>query len=156
MKDALNISTMQIADKVQRHIMASFYTLQLNALQIEAERFGYFFAQADTAATMPPVLAERLAWAMEYLRKSYLYPNCPDGWERKTDRSMSDGYAQMHCRDILAALEALGIRLQEGPKACVLLAAEDSRQRSEKDRLNAMPDPFEFLDNQQIKKDFTI
>lgn len=73
MIDALNIATMPIADKVQRHMMASYYALQLDALQAESKRLGYFFAQADTTATMPPVLAERLAWATEYRRKCYLY-----------------------------------------------------------------------------------
>ena len=109
MIDALNIATMPIADKVHRHMLASYYALQLDALQAEAKRLGYFFAQADTAATMPPVLAERLAWATEYRRKCYLFPNCPESWERQTSDSMSDGYAQEHCRSMLAALAALGI-----------------------------------------------
>ena len=49
MIDALNIATMPIADKVHRHMLASYYALQLDALQAEAKRLGYFFAQADTA-----------------------------------------------------------------------------------------------------------
>lgn len=125
----LNIATMPIADKVHRHMLASYYALQLDALQAEAKRLGYFFAQADTAAIMPPVLVERLAWATDYRRKCYLYPNCPESWERQTADSMSDGYAKEHCRSMLAALAALGIRLQEGPQACALLAAEECRQR---------------------------
>jgi hypothetical protein len=36
---------------------------------------------------------------------------------------MSDGYAQEHCRSMLAALAALGIRLQESPQACALLGS---------------------------------
>ena len=140
MIDALNIATMPIADKVQRHMMASYYALQLDALQAEAKRLGYFFAQSDTAATMPPVLAERLAWATEYRRKCYLYPNCPESWERQTDDSTSDGYTQEHCRSMLAALAALGIRLQESPQACALLAAEECRLR-EKASLPPTPEP---------------
>jgi hypothetical protein len=84
MIDALNIATMPIADKVQRHMLASYYALQLDALQAEAKRLGYFFAQADTAATMPPVLAELLgAGDVIYRRESYLFPNCPESWERQ-------------------------------------------------------------------------
>ena len=116
MIESLNIATMPIADKVHRHMLASYYALQLDALQAEAKRLGYFFAQADTAATMPPVLADCLARAVEYRRRCYLYPNCPESWERQTTDSMSDGYAQEHCRSMLAALAALGIRLQEGPQ----------------------------------------
>ena len=41
MKEALDIATMPIADKVQRHMMASYYAAQLDALQAEAKRFGY-------------------------------------------------------------------------------------------------------------------
>lgn len=48
MIEALNIATMPIADKVQRHMMASYYALQLDALEAEAKRLGYFFAQANT------------------------------------------------------------------------------------------------------------
>ena len=33
MIESLNIATMPIADKVQRHMMASYYALQLDALQ---------------------------------------------------------------------------------------------------------------------------
>ena len=98
MIDALNIATMPIADKVQRHMMASYHALQLNALQAEANRLGYFFAQANSTATMPPVLAERLAFATEYRRRCYLYPNCPTDWEKNTGWSMNDGYAQGFCR----------------------------------------------------------
>ena len=77
MIEALNIATMPIADKVQRHMMASYYALQLDALEAEAKRLGYFFAQADTAATMPPVLADCLARAVIFRRESYLYPGSP-------------------------------------------------------------------------------
>ena len=41
MIDALNIATMPIADKVHRHMLASYYALQLDALQAEAKRLGY-------------------------------------------------------------------------------------------------------------------
>ena len=164
MVDALNIATMPIADKVQRHVMASYYALQLDALQAEAKRLGYFFAQADTAATLPPVLAERLAWATEYRRWQYLYPNCPEIWERQTNDSMSEGYAQEYCRSMLVALAALGVRLQEGPQASDLLSAEVCHQR-EKATTSLLPEPLpsteieaigslsEFFDNYKDPKE---
>ena len=131
MIDALDIATMPIADKVQRHLMASYYALQLDALQAEAKRLGHFFARADTAATMPPVLADRLAWATEYRRMGYQNPNVPGKWVAWINSSMSDGYPQEHLRSMLAALAALGIRLQESPRARALLAAEECRQREQ-------------------------
>ena len=153
MIDALNIATMPIADKVHRHMLASYYALQLDALQAEAKRLGYFFAQADTAATMPPVLAERLAWATEYRRKCCLFPNCPESWERQTADSMSDGYAQEHCRSLVAALAALGIRLQESPQAFALLAAEECRQR-EKASLPPEPSPLSEVEVSSFVDEF--
>ena len=89
MIDALNIATMPIADKVHRHMLASYYALQLDALQAEAKRLGYFFAQADTAATMPPVLADCLARAVMYRRECYLNPDAPDIWGRSSSRVTS-------------------------------------------------------------------
>ncbi|CAM5540738.1 hypothetical protein AFAE65S_04276 [Alcaligenes phenolicus] len=129
MIEALNIATMPIADKVQRHMMASYYALQLDALEAEAKRLGYFFAQADTAATMPPVLADCLARAVIFRRESYLYPENPEDWEWRTNGSMGDGFGPETLRAMLAALAALGIRLQESPQAAALLAAEECRQR---------------------------
>lgn len=80
MIDALNIATMPIADKVQRHMMASYYALQLDALQAEAKRLGYFFAQADTADYMPPTLADCLARGqLQFIarQKRYFTPITP-------------------------------------------------------------------------------
>ncbi|PRW83173.1 hypothetical protein C7A11_30840 [Pseudomonas simiae] len=102
---------------------------------------------------MPPVLADCLAWAVEYRRRCYLYPNCPESWERHTADSMSDGYAQEHCRSMLAGLAALGIRLQEGPQACALLAAEECRQR-EKASLPPEPSPLSEVEVSSFVDEF--
>lgn len=127
--DALNIATLPIADKVQRHMMASYYAIQLDKLQEEAKRLGYYFARAVLAAPVPPILAECLAHAVEYRRRAYLNPNQPpEEWERLTRYSMDDGYAQEHLRSMLAALSALGVRLQEGPGAFALLRTEERRR----------------------------
>lgn len=127
---ALNIATLPLADKVQRYMMASYYAVQLDELQGEAKRLGYYFAQADLAAPLPPVLAECLARATEYRRRSYLNPKqLPEDWERLTRYSLNDGYAQEHLRSMLAALSALGVQLRAGPAACARLAAEECRQR---------------------------
>jgi len=48
MIDPLNIATMPIADKVHRHMLASYYALQLDALQAEARRLGYSFSPKPT------------------------------------------------------------------------------------------------------------
>ena len=139
MIDALNIATMPIADKVHRHMLASYYALQLDALQAEAKRLGYFFAQADTAATMPPVLADCLARAVMYRRECYLNPDAPDIWESRTDTAMRDGYAPE--------------TLQEGQQACVLLAAEECRQR-EKASLPPEPSPLSEVEVSSFVDEF--
>lgn len=153
MIESLNIATMPIADKVHRHMLASYYALQLDALQAEAKRLGYFFAQADTAATMPPVLADCLAWAVMYRRECYLNPDAPDIWESRTDTAMRDGHAQETLRAMLAALAALGIRLQEGPQACALIAAEKCRQR-EKASLPPEPSPLSEVEVSSFVDEF--
>ncbi len=128
--ETLNIATMPIADKVQRHMMASYYAIQLDALQKEAKRLGCYFAKADTAAPIPPTLTECLASTIEYRRNSYLTPNkTAEAWEQQTRYSLEDGYAQEYLRSMMAALAALGVRLQEGPETLALLAAEECRQR---------------------------
>ena len=153
MIESLNIATMPIADKVHRHMLASYYALQLDALQAEAKRLGYFFAQADTAATMPPVLADCLARAVMYRRECYLNPDAPDIWESRTDTAMRDGYAPETLRAMLAALAALGIRLQESPQACALLAAEECRQR-EKASLPPEPSPLSEVEVSSFVDEF--
>ncbi len=140
MKEALDIATMPIADKVQRHMMASYYAAQLDALQAEAKRFGYFFAQADTAAWLPPLLAECLARAVLYRRECHLYPEAFEDWDWQTTCAMRGGFGLETLRAMLAALEALGIRLQESPQAAALLAAEDLRQR---EAASVPPEPEE-------------
>lgn len=153
MIESLNIATMPIADKVHRHMLASYYALQLDALQAEAKRLGYFFAQADTAATMPPVLADCLARAVMYRRECYLNPDAPDIWESRTDTAMRDGFAPETLRAMLAALAALGIRLQEGPQACALIAAEKCRQR-EKASLPPEPSPLSEVEVSSFVDEF--
>lgn len=113
MNKALDIGAVPIAEKVQRHLLTSYCALQLDALQIEAKRYGYFFTHAETAASMAPFVEERLAWAVEHQHQRYLRPNCPESWERHTEVSMRNGSAQEHCRSMLAALATLGIRLQD-------------------------------------------
>ena len=53
---------------------------------------------------------------------------------------MRGGFGLETLRAMLAALEALGIRLQESPQAAALLAAEDLRQR---EAASVPPEPEE-------------
>lgn len=75
------------------------------------------------------MLADCLARAVIFRRESYLYPENPEDWEWRTNGSMGDGFGPETLRAMLAALAALGIRLQESPQAAALLAAEECRQR---------------------------
>ncbi len=125
-----NIATIQIADAVERHMLDVYYQIQLEALQDEAKRLGYYFAKADTAAVMPPLLADCLAESLQYRREIFLYPKrTPEYWERWTRNSMSDGYAQQHMQAMIEALATLGLRLQESPEAVNLLTIEECRLR---------------------------
>lgn len=130
MTEILNLCSMAIADKVQRHMMANYYTVQLEALQDEAKRLGYYFASTELAAITPSILVDCLAYAVDYRRRSYLYPRlAPEEWERITRDAIKDGYPQVHVRDLLTALEALGVRIQESPEALELITCEESRER---------------------------
>jgi len=137
MVESLDIGAMIIADKVSRHVMANYYTLLLDALQLEADRLGYFFAQSDTGAIMLPTLNENLAWKVRFRRICYLYPNLNEDWCRLVEEGMSDGSAKQFLRAMLAALAALGIRLQGGPDVCSQLEEEECRLREKSEWLPA-------------------
>jgi hypothetical protein len=66
---------------------------------------------------------------------------------------MRDGFAPETLRAMLAALAALGIRLQEGPQACALIAAEECRQR-EKASLPPEPSPLSEVDVSSFVDEF--
>ena len=67
--------------------------------------------------------------------------------------AMRDGFAPETLRAMLAALAALGIRLQEGPQACALIAAEECRQR-EKASLPPEPSPLSEVDVSSFVDEF--
>ncbi len=139
--EGVKLAEMPIAAQVQRHVTASFYAIQLAELEEVAKGFGYFFAQADTAAIMPPVLFDRLAYALEDRREFELYPNMlTEERQRRTSLNMKEGYAPGYLRAILEALDSLGLRLQESPVAAALIASEESIEREEKAHAQALID----------------
>lgn len=125
----IDIFANDIANKVHQKTNAIFYSVQLEALQIEAERLGFFFARNDTAAIVTPLLAERLASVTAYKRFSFLYPNDFLDWDRLVSDQMENGYAPKHLVSLLEALAELGIRLQESPQATVLLKNEEEQKQ---------------------------
>lgn len=129
---SINIATMSIAGKVHLHTNAMFYAIQLKALHSEAEKLGYYFSQTKTDTELPSILTIRLARAAEYQRKCFLYPNDPGLWDKWTDESMADGYAEAYLQSILSALAAQGIYLQEGQHAPELLAEAEFSDSTEK------------------------
>jgi hypothetical protein len=130
----VDLAELSIGDKVQRHVMAQFYRLQLTALQKEAAHLGYFFAQGGQAAILTPKLLDNLAYAVAYRRKAFLSPlMTPEQWEKDTDFSIKDGYAQQYVQSLLAGLSAIGLNLQEGPDSFVRLGLDEddaARQRA--------------------------
>lgn len=139
--EAVDISLIPIATQVHRMVLARFYEIQLTEIQEILQRFGYFFAKTDAVTVLPPALFDRVARDVDYRRKSYLYPQATTQRRHEWTRvEMLDGYAQQYLADILDALAALGLRLQETPETLALVTDWETRQREETNRAKATLD----------------
>ena len=129
----LSIATMFTAGEVHRYMNRLYYCQLLNGLQTAAQRLGYYFGRAESAAAMPITLEYWLAWAVMYRDDSYKHPSqAKEEWEHSARYEMTvNGWGSVLLRNLLAALANIGIYLQETPDACSLLAAEEARQRED-------------------------
>ena len=117
MSNLESLGTMPIADKVTRFLQARFYSLQLSALEASAARIGCAFVQRPDAHEMPSDVEEHLAFAVMLAREACLAPSDgPQAHYCAAQARLEDGYATALLREITAALEALGLRLQVQPQ----------------------------------------
>jgi hypothetical protein len=116
MIEPFNLATMAIADKVNNYIQAYFYKIQLAALQTAAEKIGGAFVQRPHLNDLPPEVEEYLAFAVILAREAHLYPkDSPYEHYLIAERRLEDGYAVALLREMLAALNTLGLYLHVRP-----------------------------------------
>ena len=130
MIEPFNLATMAIADKVNNYIQAYFYKIQLAALQTAAEKIGGSFVQRPHLDDLPPEVEEHLAFAVILAREAQLYPK-DSTYEHYliAERRLEDGYAVALLREILAALNTLGLYLHVQPEAYTLEVIEAERHQ---------------------------
>ncbi|WP_066342648.1 hypothetical protein [Azohydromonas lata] len=110
------ISTMPMADRVSRYLQARYFAVQLTALEEAAAGIGCLFALQAHADDLPEDAREHLAFAVALARERYLAPNSTvQACHAYASDRVADGYADALLRDMLAALEALGVRPQVQP-----------------------------------------
>lgn len=115
MDEVLSISALPIADKVNRYVHAHYYAVQLAALEKAVGNIGCAFVERNSADTMVPEVEEYLAMAVTIARENYITPKCnADEHYRVAEARLEDGYAVTLFREIVAALDALGLRFCVG------------------------------------------
>ncbi|KVO15147.1 hypothetical protein WJ74_10860 [Burkholderia ubonensis] len=118
---AVDVTQLGLAGQVHSRVLANHYGKLLEAVQDAARELGYFFAKAETAATMPELLAEVLAEAIVLRKEVSVSPWDREAAELRAHRYIAEGFGEVIRDDILSALEAAGIRLQETAQAPLLL-----------------------------------
>lgn len=107
------ISTMPMADRVSRYLQARYFEMQLAALEEAAAGIGCLFVLQAHADDLPEEAREHLAFAVALARERYLAPKSTvQACHAYASDRMADGHADGLLRDMLAALEALGVRPQ--------------------------------------------
>lgn len=113
MNDSVGLSAMHIADKVNRFVNARYYSIQLAALEKSAANIGCGFVQRGYADPIPPEVEEHLAIAVLLAREAFVAPELTKkDFYSTVEARLKEGYATAYFREILAALEALGLRFQ--------------------------------------------
>jgi hypothetical protein len=111
--EEFNIATLPIADKVNNNLQARFYEMHLALLQKAAKQIGGTFAQCPQSDCIPPEVEDYLTYSVMVGRAAYLYPLESEYKNHRTVEDwMNDGYGVTLLREILAALDGLGIRFR--------------------------------------------
>ena len=130
MIEPFNLAKMAIADKVNNYIQVNFYKNQLAALQTAVEKIGGSFVQRPRLDDLPPEVEEHLAFAVILAREAYLSPkDSPYEHYLVAERRLEDGYAVTLLREILAALNTLGLYLHVRPGVYTLEVIETERHQ---------------------------
>ncbi|WP_157118831.1 hypothetical protein [Azohydromonas lata] len=133
MDEALSISAMPIADKVIRYLNARYYAVQLAALEKAAGNIGCSFVERSAADAMTPEVEEYLAIAVILARENYIRPKCSGGQHYKNaEFQLEDGYAIALFREIVAALDAIGLRFKIREQGVDSSALESERREWKK------------------------
>lgn len=128
--EPFNLDTMAIADKVNNYIQTCYYKIQLAALQTAVEKIGGTFVQRPRLDDLPQEVEEHLAFAVILAREAYLSPkDSPYEHYLVAERRLEDGYAVTLLREILAALNTLGLYLHVRPGVYTLEVIETERHQ---------------------------
>ncbi|SEU40548.1 hypothetical protein SAMN03159335_06339 [Burkholderia cepacia] len=122
-EQAVDVTQLDLAGQVHSRVLAGHYRELLEAVQDAARELGYFFAKAETAAAMPELLSEVLAEAVVLRKETSVSPWDRDAAEERARRFIACGFGAVLRDDMLGALEAAGIRLQETAQAPLLLTS---------------------------------
>lgn len=122
-EQAVDVTQLDLAEQVHSRVLASHYGELLEAVQDAARELGYFFAKAETAATVPELLAEVLAEAIVLRKEASLSPWNREDAEQRARRYLEDGFGEVMRDEMLSALDAVGVRLQETDQAPFLLTS---------------------------------
>ena len=119
----VDLSQMHVADKVRRHVSASYMQCQLEAIQAHAKGLGYAFVKDkySTYKNSPPFIDKKMMFDFATLAAMARYEcDYPNVEESKRDewiiRSIEDGHANAWTVAILEALTALGISIKKVAK----------------------------------------
>lgn len=149
MNQSLDISTIAIADKVNRYVQARYYAIQLAALQKSVQKIGGDFVQQADSDYLPYKVEEHLALAVILARESYLLPKeSPSERYRLAESRLDDGFAVILLREILSALGALGLRLRIRPEGYDWKALKEERLEWES---NGASLPIDLLTDDEIE-----
>ncbi|MEO7326523.1 MAG: hypothetical protein ABIW82_17015 [Dokdonella sp.] len=114
----MNIATAGVAGKVERRIASDRYLAQLDAMQTQAKRLGYYFTQGTRSSPIPAVLTEVLTEAVVQAPR----------------RASGSPAVASSSEEIIAALSDMGIRLRATRSAAALIEGETARRRAARRR----------------------
>jgi hypothetical protein len=123
LEQAVDITRLDLAQKVHSRVLAGHYAEQLDAMQDAARQLGYYFAQAEFAEPIPDVLSEVLTEAIMFRKEASLIPNDGERARRRAGQAIEDGFGDLLRDEILGALEEQGIRLQATIEAYLLVTS---------------------------------
>lgn len=129
MNESIALSAMHVADKVNRFVNARYYSIQLAALEKSAANIGCGFVQRGYADTIPSEVEEHLAIAVLLAREAFVAPELTTkDFYSAVEARLREGYAIAYFKEIVAALDALGLRFQVQEQGINWDAMKDERR----------------------------
>lgn len=123
--NVVDIASLDVATKVDQFVNTEWYASILQAMQKEAERLGYTFVKTESTAILPPIVAERLAFALCFQRESFQSPlEEKSRTEKIVGRLFLNGFAQQLFTSMMGGLSSCGVGLEAGADAHERVLAE--------------------------------